>query len=478
MLRAVVACLSLCCALTAAAADVPPYQVDFPPDEFQARWEGVLDAIGPEAVALVQGAPAVRGFVVPRQYNDFYYLCGVETPHAYLLLDGRSRKATLYLPPRNERLERSEGRILSAADADFARAKIGVDAVQSTDALRGDWLGGLEGGAPKLVYTPFQPGEGYAESRHEIQLANAGIAGDPWDGRLSREGQLIQLLRTRYPRAEVRDLTPALDGLRSVKSPREVALVRRASQLAGHGLLAAMKSARPGVYEYQLDAAARYVYQVNGSRLDGYRSITASGTANIWNGHYWRNDSVLKDGDLVLMDYAPDYHYYTSDVTRMFPVNGRFSPVQREILGFVLAYRAEAMKRIRPGVTVDAILAEVREAMAPVLARWRFSKPVYEAAARKLVETGGGTFSHPVGLAVHDDGAYRNGPLRPGHVFSIDPQLWVPEEQLYYRYEDVIVVTESGYENFTDFLPVELEAIEKAMAGEGLVQQAPPLPQP
>jgi len=477
MPRALLVCVSLCCAGLAAAAEVqPPYQGDFPPEEFQARWQRVFEAIGADAVAFVQGAPAVRGFVVPRQYNDFYYLCGVETPHAYLLLDGRTRKATLYLPPRNERLERSEGRVLSAADGEFARARVGVDAVQSTDELRGDWLAGLEKGAPRIVYTPFQPGEGYAESRNEIQLANAGIANDPWDGRLSREGRLLQLLRTRYPRLEVRDLTPALDTLRSLKSPREIALVRRASQLAGYGLLEAMRSARPGVLEYQLDAAARYVYQVNGARLDGYRSITAAGTANIWNGHYWRNDGVLADGDLVLMDYAPDYHYYTSDVTRMFPVNGRFSPVQREILGFVLAYRKEAMKRIRPGVSVDAILAELRDAMAPVLAGWRFSKPVYEAAARKLLETGGGTFSHPVGLAVHDDGPYRNGPLRPGHVFSIDPQLWVPEEQLYYRYEDVVVVTETGYENFTEFLPVELEDIEKAMAGEGLVQKLPPHP--
>jgi Xaa-Pro aminopeptidase len=81
-------------------------------------------------------------------------------------------------------------------------------------------------------------------------------------------------------------------------------------------------------------------------------------------------------------------------------------------------------------------------------------------------------------MAVHDDGSYRDGPLRPGHVLSIDPQLWVPEEELYNRYEDVIGVTDEGVENFTDFLPVELDAIERAMEGEGLVQQAPPLEEP
>src|ERR1051326_5284474 len=117
------------------------------------------------------------------------------------------------------------------------------------------------------------------------------------------------MLRARNPRARVRDLTPALDELRSVKSPREIALIRRASQLAGRGLIEAMKSTRPGAFEYQLDAVARYVFLVNGARLEGYRSITASGIDNIWNMHYYRNMDRLKSGDLVLMDFAPEYRY-------------------------------------------------------------------------------------------------------------------------------------------------------------------------
>jgi len=93
-----------------------------------------------------------------------------------------------------------------------------------------------------------------------------------------------------------------------------------------------------------------------------------------------------------------------------------------------------------------------------------------------MVETGGGVFSHPVGLAVHDVGSYRRGPLQPGHVFSIDPQLWVPEEHLYIRYEDTVVVTESGVENFTDFLPSELAQIEALVGHDGIVQLFPPTP--
>jgi Xaa-Pro aminopeptidase len=193
--------------------------------------------------------------------------------------------------------------------------------------------------------------------------------------------------------------------------------------------------------------------------------------------HYYRNMAPLNDGDLVLMDYAPDYRYYTSDVARMWPVNGKFNPQQWELLGFVLEYRNAIMKRIRPGVLVSQIMQEAKDAMEPVFARTKFSKPVYEKAARQLVNQGGGVFSHPVGMAVHDDGNYNRGPLQPGHVFSIDPQLRVPEENLYIRYEDVVVVTDKGVENFTDFLASELEDIERLVGRRGVVEMVPPSPE-
>ena len=160
----------------------------------------------------------------------------------------------------------------------------------------------------------------------------------------------------------------------------------------------------------------------------------------------------------------------------MWPVHGTYSPVQREILGIVLAYYKEILKRVRPGVTAQQIMDEAAVAMEPVLENWDFSKPIYEAAARRMVETGGGVFSHPVGMAVHDVGRYKGKPLVPGLVFSLDPALRVPEEQLYYRYEDTIVITETGFENFTDFLPMELDDIEALMREEGVLQKVPPTP--
>ena len=447
------------------------YQVDFPPEEFKKRWEGVFDQIGDDAVAIVQGFALSNGFIIPRQTNAFYYLSGIETPHAYILLDGRDKKVTLYMPPRNVRLERSEGRILNANDGKLIKKLVGVDAVRSTDEMRENFPPDLKQG--NTIYTMFTPAEGQGQSRYELEVANASIAADAWDGRISREGRFVQLLRTRNRRNVVKDLTTMIDNLRSVKSPREIALIRRASQLAGLGMIEAIKSTEPGVWEYQLDGVARYVYLINGARLEAYRSITASGTANISNGHYYRNDSQLKNGDMVLMDYAPDFRYYVSDIGRMWPVNGAYEPWQRELLQIILEYRNVVLDIIRPGITTDQILEEAQKKMKPIMRRYKFSKNIYKKAAEKMVRTGGGVLSHPVGLAVHDDGPYRKGPLKVGHVFSVDPQMWVPEENLYLRYEDTVVVTENGNENFTDFLPSELDDLEALVRGKGMLQSFP-----
>jgi Xaa-Pro aminopeptidase len=457
----------------ARSAAAQHYQSDFPPDEFKARWSRVFDAIGPDAVAVLQGVSLTNGYTMPRQHNTFYYLCGIETPGAYLLLDGKARTVTLYLPPQNAQLERAEGKVLSATDAAQVVKLTGVDEVLDSGQMRESWPRGAgRVGRPSIIYAEFEPAEAQGQSRGELRMGNASILDDPWDGRLPREGQFVALLRARHAAAEIRNLSPILDGLRAIKSPREIALIRRASQLAGLGVMEAMRSTEAGVHEYELDAAARYIFQINGAKLEAYRSITASGTDNINNMHYYRNTRRLEDGDLVLMDYAPDYRYYVSDIGRVWPVSGTYAPWQRELLQFTLDYHKAVMSRVKPGVTPKQILDDARAAMAPIVARTKWSKPAYEAAARRLIETGGGAMSHMVGMAVHDVGSYRDG-LKVGHVFSVDPQLRVPEEHLYLRFEDTVVVTETGFENFTHFMPMELDAMEALVREQGLVQKVP-----
>ena len=161
------------------AQSPPPYQTDFPPEEFQARWNAVFDRIGDHAIALVQGAGKARGFNLPRQTNEFYHLCGIETPHAYLVLDGRDRKVTLLLPPRDARLESAEGKVLSADDAEQVKRLTGVAAVASTQGMTEDWLKQLLGGTETASLHAVFPGRRQHRVPGRAQERRRGDQGRP-----------------------------------------------------------------------------------------------------------------------------------------------------------------------------------------------------------------------------------------------------------------------------------------------------------
>lgn len=443
-------------------------QADFTPDECAARRARVFDAIGADALAVVQGAAAPRGFPRFRQSNEFYYLSGIEVPHAYLLLNGRTRATTLYLPHRDERHAASEGEALSAEDGDAARRRSGVEMVAASERLAADLASILFHQPAPTLYTPLSPAEGAAGTRDTLLGATAQAASDPWDDATTREGRFVQALRARFPQYEVRDLSPILDRLRLIKSPAEVTLLRRAAHLCGLGVMEAMRSTKAGVLEYQLAAIAQFIFLNGGAQGEGYRAIVAGG-ANAWHAHYSANDCALADDDLVLMDYAPDYRYYTSDIGRMWPVNGTYQPWQRELYGFMVQYHRCLLAHIRPGMTATQILHEVAGEMQEVVEETSFSKPIYEQAARRTL-TFNGHLSHSVGMAVHDVGDYWPDVLAPGLVIAVDPQMWIPEEQLYVRVEDTIVVTDDGIENLTGFVPQDLDDVERLMREPGILR--------
>lgn len=456
------------------------YQADFSREELAARRARIHDAIGPTGIAVVLGTSGVPGFSVVRQSNDFYYLTGVESAHAYLLLNGRSRRSTLYLPHRDEERERGEGKVLSVEDSLLLVQLTGVDRVRGLESLAQDLAGADLLRPPAMtLHTPLAPMETGNDSRDELLAGRARIASDPWDGRPSRESQFVRLVQERFPQFAVRDLSPTLDAMRTIKSPAEIALIRRATQLAGLGIMEAMRSTSAGVLEYQLDAAAKYVFHLNGARGDGYASIIAGGT-NAFMGHYFRKTDALRDGDLVLMDYAPDYRYYTSDVTRIWPVNGTFTAPQRALYEFIVAYRDALFRHVRPGVTSDEVLDRAAADMRQYLVGKTFASPAHLKAVQEGV-TFRGHFQHPVGMAVHDVGRIRGVPLQPGMVFTIDPMIWIPEERLYIRIEDVALVTADGVENLSGFVPTSVADVQRTIAEPGLVQlqkPVPPLPAP
>jgi Xaa-Pro aminopeptidase len=471
-------CLLSLPSTNASAQDIPMFTSDFPPQEFAARRSKIYDAIGEGGLALVQGAAAPVGYTRFRQSNEFYYLCGVEVPHAYLLLNGAQRTAALYLPHRNEGRERGEGKMLSAEDAELVKQLSGVDAVYGADLLGEHLARYARGTQSRTLWTPFSPAEGAAMSRDLAVRAVADASSDPWDGTDSREGRLIGMLRTRFPQFDVRDLTPALDQSRLIKSPREIELIRKATRLSGLALMEAMRSTVPNISEYELDAVAKYVYYRNGAQGDAYYSLIASGPNAIFP-HYNAGKRVMRDGELLLMDYAPDYGYYMSDVTRMWPVNGKFSDWQRELYGFYLECYKAILSHIRPGATAATIMKEAAADMRRALARTKFSKPIYEAGAREFVESYErsaaapcASLGHWVGMATHDVGR-DCGPLRPGMVFTIEPALRVPEEKVYIRLEDVIIIGEGKADILTTFVPMDIQGVEQLMREDGMLQRYP-----
>ena len=458
---------------------IPPYTEIFPPEEFAARRANVMDAIGPDAIAIIQGAPSSRGYVRFRQSNQFYYLTGIEVPHAYLLLDGSSRNARLYLPYANEAREQSEGKILSASDADSIEDILGFDQVYGPDLLAEHLSRYARNRNLKTIYTPFSPAEGLSESR-DLALRYIGdIATDPWDGRPSREGHFIHLLKMRFPVFDIKDLTPTLDALRLIKSDRELDSIRKATELSGLALMEVMRSSEPGIKEKELDAVAKFIYFRNGAQGDAYYSLVATGT-NAYFPHYHAGRSTLRDGDLVLMDYAPDYRYYMSDLTRTWPVNGTFNTWQRELYGFYVSCYKAILAHIRPGVTASQIRQEAVADMKNILSGSSFTNPIHERAARAFDDSydagsnyAGSRLGHWVGMSTHDVGD-DSGPLKPGMVFTIEPALRVPEERIYIRCEDLIIITEDGAEIVSDFVPLDIEDIERIMLEPGMLQQYPP----
>lgn len=464
----------LCCALSPLLSqDSHHYQTDFSIENFKERRASILETIGNNAIALVQGASGRAGFSVFRQSNTFYYLTGLETDHAYLLLNGKNKRTTLYLPHRDEGREKGQGKILSAEDEVLVKELTGVDQVKGLEFLSTDLLRtGLIKSAPPQLYTPLSPAETGNDSRDELLYGQARSAADPWDGQASRESLFVKKINSQYPQFEIQDLGPILDQMRLIKSKEEIGLIRRATQIAGLGIIEAMRSTEPGVYEYQLDAAAKYVFYLNGARGDGYASIIGGGT-NAYMGHYFHKTDILNKGDLVLMDYAPDYQYYTSDVTRIWPVDGTFDKAQKELYNYIVAYRDALFKYIKPGVTSDQVLDEAAADMKIYLEGKNFTKPAYLKAVQEGVKFRG-HFQHPVGMAVHDVGIVHRTPLKAGMVFTIDPMIWIPEERLYIRIEDMALVTEDGVENLSAFVPSSIEDVERTIKEKGLMEFLPP----
>ena len=462
--RLIVALLAVLAGSTlfaAMPADKPLFTDAFPPAEFAARRAKVMATIG-DGVAIITGATEQPNYEKFKQNKQFFYLCGVEVPRAILLIDGRAKTSTLFLPARTPAMDRSEGPLL--APGDQARTITGVEAV--VDRTLFDEAIKTIATERRNIYVPFRSESIGAVAIDRVRAHERATAADPWDGRPSKEAVFREKIQQIARGSEVVDLDKALDSQRVVKSPAEIAMVREATRIASMAIAEGIRTAKVGMYEYEIEAAADYVFKRNNAMGIGYFALVATGTNAFWP-HYHAAQSKLADGDLVLFDYAPEFKYYTSDVTRMFPANGRFSPRQREMYGIYVKLYQALMSSLGPG-PADARIKDAHAKMTTILANTTFADPNVRQAAERFVAgyaKGGRSFGHDVGLEVHDVTGDFDGVYKPGMIFTIEPALTIPDERIYIRLEDVILITATGYENLSASLPMDIEGIERLMTG-------------
>lgn len=458
----ILACV--CSAVVMVSSQAPLFTNAFPPEEFAERRARVMEKIG-DGVAILQGAAEYPAYVKFRQNNQFFYLTGVEVPRAIVVMDGRSKKTTLFLQPRDARSERSEGPVL-VPGADAERVT-GIEAVRPRDEFA-DVLARL-GATERPLYLPFRAEALNAATPQYTKGHAEKSAADPWDGRRSREQAFIVAVKARAPKAEIRDLDPILDEMRLLKSTREIATMRESTRIAGLAIMEAMRAARPGMYEYEIEAIGDYVFKKHNAYGFAYFGLVAAGKNASWP-HYHAAQAQLKDGELVLFDYAPDYKYYASDVTRMFPANGRWSANQRELYTAYLKMYQALMTSIRPNVHPRLLMMEAGRKMQAIASTFAFSSEKNRAAAQRFADgykdpRPDAMLGHWIGMEVHDVTAPYTA-LKPGMMFTIEPALTIPEDRVYIRLEDAIVITDTGYENMSAFVPVDPDAVEKLMAEE------------
>lgn len=413
--------------------------------EFAARRAEVLKALGSDGVLVLRGAPEddVEKHERWRQTSDFFYLTGFDEPDAVLVLNPRARHTSvLFVPPKDPAKELWDG--AKTGPGAEAAARTGIPSVQAMPELETQFRTWLS--ADTTLYVAAAIDDPNAAVPLELAWLRAQRAG--W----AKAG--VQR------RVDVQQAAKLIHPLRLVKSAAEIAVFEHACLISGRGIVEAMRSVAPGHNEREAQATVEYVFRRLGAARTGYPSIVGAGR-NSCVLHYRRNEGPMADGDLLLMDVGAEFNYYTADITRTVPVNGRFSPAQREIYSVVLAAQEAAFQACKPGATL---------------------LQVHRAAQRVIREAGWGAYfphgtSHWIGIDVHDVGGDWSTPLAPGMIFSVEPGIYIPHgsdgvDPKYWnigiRIEDDVVITPTGYRNLSASVPRDIATIERIMAAEGV----------
>ena len=416
----------------------------FTPEDFAVRRAKVMQQIG-DGIVILQGAELPEAFVKFRQDNNFYYLTGVEMPGAALVLDGKNKSVTLFVPDKIPGDVKEEA-IIKPGDEAAKLYKVNRVISKSQMAMFLQYFGSEN----RPFYLVSSPEEIAEMSRDRSMNIRAIRFNDPLDGRVSKEANFYKKIQENFPSVVIKNLTPVLDNMRWVKDAKEIAVMREGGLIGAHGIDEAMRVTKAGIYEYQVVAACDFIFENEGAQGPAYFAIAASGERGLsW--HYNANNHLLKDGEVILLDYAPDYCYYTTDITRTWPVSGKFTDVQLKFYNCIKEAEEKVIAAMRPGVTEDSLE--------------KIAKDIY--IKHGLEKYWLNYIGHFVGMAVHDVGPY-DKPFVTGVVYNVEPIIEDKDLKIHLRLEDTIVITATGSENLTRGTTVIPENIYRLMREKGV----------
>jgi Xaa-Pro aminopeptidase len=378
-----------------------------------------------------------------RQDNDFYYFCGREDVNAILMMIPRMKQSILFLPQTSEREDRFHG-INLLKDPD-GRKKTGLSSIQSLDSFD-EYLARWTDREGKILHIRLSPRDTVDNARYEYKMFQARKNRIFYNDQISLDNYRVKKLVERYPYCEFKDIIPIVDSMRVIKTPEEIEVLRRNGKISADAVKQAMLKGKPGVFEYEIEAAAMSVILRHGARRFAYPPIVGSGP-NSCILHYAENSRMVEDGEVVLMDFGGELDYMCMDISRTWPANGKFTDEQREVYTIALEVQKASIEAYRPGMTS----ADVRKYVA---------EKMKEMGIKTRGQRGG--IGHGVGMATHDVGPV--SPLREGMVFAIEPGLYYPEKNLGIRIEDTVLITKDGCEVLTKDVPKEIADVEKLLS--------------
>ncbi|CUU09226.1 Xaa-Pro aminopeptidase [Candidatus Kryptobacter tengchongensis] len=450
-----------------------------PPSFFKANREELMKQIGNEAIAIFySNSLKTRSNDVEyrfKQDNNFFYLTGLEEPDAVLVL-----VPVGFAPSVLKLATRATGKYydvtLDTIKSDFKIREVLF--LKERDSLREVWTGrtlGTKGAMEKLGIQLALPIEEFKNVIRSIIFSSRAktiyfpYPAGCFEGTLKDIIEVLEsIVSSQRGRLQFADPSFILAKMRMVKKPEEIKLIQKAVDITVKAHRQVMMSCEPGMYEYEIQAIAEYVFTKLGAEYPAFPSIIASGENSVIL-HYSSNRKKISDGDLIVVDIGAEYHNYCADVTRTIPASGRFTPEQREVYEIVLKAQEETIKLVRPGVSFIDLQLKATEIIAEGLLKLGIIKDKNEA--RKYFMHG---VTHHLGLDVHDVGVPGN--LEPGMVITIEPGIYIPAgadcDPKYWnigvRIEDDILVTKDGYAVLSSGAPKTIDEIERLMKRRGI----------